>query len=159
MPKLPLPNTGPAAVPQSERMMMLETTREEYINLMAKIRLRQSEKAFVPSRPPLSLKYGDKVLVFRETVKRWKPRKFVSGNENIILIAEAYGDIQLYPITKVSELKEGVIYQSQISTELIVMRRKSPQVKLGLLQFYQQDKYRLFKIWAKKRNVFRRPFR
>ena len=108
MPKLPLPESGPAAVPQAERMMMLETAREEYINLVAKIRLKQSEKAFIPSRPPPTLEYGDKVLVYREAVKRWEPRKFVSRNENHVIISEPNGDVQPYPITKVSEFKEGV---------------------------------------------------
>ena len=108
MPKLPLPDSGPAAVPQAERMMMLETAREEYIDLVAKIRLKQSEKAFIPSRPPITLQYGDKVLVYRESGKRWEPRMFVSRNENTILVAEPNGDVQPYPITKVSELKEGV---------------------------------------------------
>ena len=108
MPKLPLPDSGPAAVPQAERMMMLETAREEYINLVAKIKLKQSEKAFIPSRPPVTLQYGDKVLVYRESGKRWEPRMFVSRNESTILVAEPNGDVQPYPITKVSELQDGV---------------------------------------------------
>ena len=51
-------------------MMMLETALEEYINLVAKLKPRQSEKAFIPSRPLVTLKYGDKVLVYREASKK-----------------------------------------------------------------------------------------
>ena len=46
---------------------MMETAGEEYINIIMKRRLETSEKAFVPSTPPLSLKFGDKILVYRET--------------------------------------------------------------------------------------------
>ena len=104
IPKLPLPDSGPAAVPQVGWMMMLETDSEVCINLVAKIRLKQSEKAFMPSGPPVTLQYGDKVLVYFESGKRWEPRMFVSRNERTILVAEPSGDVQPYPVTKVSEL-------------------------------------------------------
>ena len=67
--KLPLHDSTSAVGTQAERMMMIEMDREGPFNLMAEIRYDHSEKAFVSSRSPLSLKYGDKVLVFRETMR------------------------------------------------------------------------------------------
>ena len=108
MPKLPLPGSLPAAVPQSERMKILETAREKYISLVAKMRLRQAEKAFVPRTPPTTLKFGDRILVYRETTGRWEPRKFVSRNDQEILVEEPNGEVQPYAFSKVSELREGI---------------------------------------------------
>lgn len=45
MPKLPLPGSSHAAVPQVGRMRMLETGRGEYITHVAKMRLKQAESA------------------------------------------------------------------------------------------------------------------
>lgn len=108
MPKLPLPSTLPSAVPQAERMMMMEKAREEYMKIVGSMRLKQAEKAFIPTTPPTTLTYGDKVLVYRETTGRWEPRNFVSRNENTILVYEPDGSTQPYPLPRVSMLQEGV---------------------------------------------------
>lgn len=50
--------------------MGLERAREEYIKIVANLRLKATEKAFIPKAPPLSLNYGDKVLVYRNTTRR-----------------------------------------------------------------------------------------
>ena len=108
MPKLPLPGSLPGAVSQSERMKILNTDREKYVSLVAKMRLEQAEKAFVPRTPPASLKYGDKVLMYRDTTGRSDPRIFASRNENTILVQEPDGNVQPYGTSKVSELREGI---------------------------------------------------
>ena len=62
--KIPLPGSEPSAATEAERMMMLETAREEYINFAAQLKLKQSEKEFIPSRPLIMLKCGDNILVY-----------------------------------------------------------------------------------------------
>lgn len=107
MPKLPLPESLPSATQQGQRMMLMEKAREEYMKIIAEMRLKTAEKAFIPKSPSLELKYGDKVLVYRDTTRRWEPRTFVSRNENSILVIEPNGDVQPYAKTAVSEYKEG----------------------------------------------------
>lgn len=87
---------------------MLEAAREPYIKPFAQLRLKAAEKAFVPKSPPLSLKYGDKVLAYRDTTGRWEPRTLISRNENTIMVLEPSGNPQPYGITRVSEYKEVV---------------------------------------------------
>lgn len=101
MPKLPLPGTLPWEVPQAERMMMMETAREQYMKIVGQIRLKQAERAFIPWTPSPTLFFGDKVLVYHEKTGRWELRTFISGNESIILIREPDGDAQPYPIISV----------------------------------------------------------
>ena len=106
VPKLPLPGSLPASLPQAQRMMMMETAREESTKIIGEIRLRAAEKAFVSSTPPLSVQYGDKILVYRDTSVHWGPRTFVSRNDDTILVMEPNGVTQPYSKTKVSEYKE-----------------------------------------------------
>ncbi len=42
MPKIPLPGSGPSAVSQGVRMMMMETARDEYLRIVGKMRLQQA---------------------------------------------------------------------------------------------------------------------
>eukprot|EP00171_Calliarthron_tuberculosum_P006096 IDg6096t1 len=100
MPKLPLLDSLLSAVPQGERMKMMETAREEYLQIVAKIRMKQAEKAFIPKTPSTSLRYGDNVLVYREESDRWEPRMFISRNENVIQVLEPNRDILPYSIQK-----------------------------------------------------------
>ncbi len=46
-------------------MMMMDTATDEHVKLIGKIRLKTVEKAFIPSTPSPSLKFGDRVLVYR----------------------------------------------------------------------------------------------
>lgn len=107
MPKLPIPGSSPAAVPHGKRMIAVEQTCEEYIKIVTKLRLKTAEKTFVPKSPPLSLKYNDKVLVYRNTTGRWEHRTFVARDESTITLIEPDGKSQPYGITRVSEYNEG----------------------------------------------------
>ncbi len=71
------------------------------------MRLKTAEKAFVPRSPPTTLQYGDKVHVYQDTSGQWEPRSFVSRNDHEILVIEPNGEVQPYPITRVSEYREG----------------------------------------------------
>ena len=71
------------------------------------MRLKAAEKAFVPSTPPLSLQFGDEMLVYRETEGIWEPRTFVSRDDNMIFVMEPGEETQPYSKTKVSEYKGG----------------------------------------------------
>ncbi len=97
MPKFPLPRDSPGAVPQSERIKMMQTAREQYISVVAEMRLRQAEKACTPRAPPTSLQFGDKVLVYHESSRRWEPRIFISRNENSILVQEPETERECLP--------------------------------------------------------------
>ena len=55
MPKLLLSDSDASSVPQTERMMIIETAGEEYTNLIDRTRLKQADKAFVLSRLPVEL--------------------------------------------------------------------------------------------------------
>lgn len=89
MPKLPLSDASPLG----ERLLMMEKAKEEYLEIVGNIRLRQAEKAFVPGAPPTTLEYGDKVLLYGDTTSRWEPSLFVSRNKDKILVMEANGEI------------------------------------------------------------------
>lgn len=67
--KLSLSNSLPAAVTQETRMMILATAREEYMNIIPRLRMKQTQKAVVPKALSAEIEYGDKVLVYRETTK------------------------------------------------------------------------------------------
>eukprot|EP00171_Calliarthron_tuberculosum_P005882 IDg5882t1 len=62
--------------------------------------LQQAEKAFISSYPSISLNYGDKVLVYSDTTKRWEPSSVVPRNENTILVLKPDGDTQPYSINR-----------------------------------------------------------
>lgn len=87
---------------------MLQTARNEYISIVARLRLKQSEKAFIPPVPPSTLQFGEKVLVYSDTTARWEPRTFISRNEPTVLVKEPNGKAQPYGISKVSDLREGI---------------------------------------------------
>ncbi len=86
---------------------MMEKAREEYMKIVGTMRLKTAKKAFVPRSPPTTLLYGDKVLVYRDTIGWLEPRSFVSRKDHTILVIESSGEVQPYPITRVSEYKEG----------------------------------------------------
>ena len=157
-PKMPILDTWPGDVPQADCMVMLKTAEEENIDLMTKIRLKQSKKDFILSRPKLSQRYGDRVLVFRKTVKRWETQKFFSRNERTILITEPSEDIQLYPMAKVSELKEGVYLPRPDIYEIDRDEKKNSTRQTKSTSVLPTAKHRLFQTQAKKRKVLRRPF-
>ena len=70
IPKPLLTGLLPTAFPRSERMEILKTGREKYISLVAKIRLQQAEKLFVPRASTITLKFRDRFFVFRENSGR-----------------------------------------------------------------------------------------
>ncbi len=73
-------------------MVMMDTASDEYIKLVGKIRQKSAEKAFISSTSSLSLKLGDKVLVYRENKGRWEPKTFVSRDENAIIVMDKSGE-------------------------------------------------------------------
>lgn len=101
MPKLLLPGSLPAATPQGKRMMLMENAREEYMKIVAEMRLKRAAKAFVHKTLSVELKYGDKVLVYRDTTRRWESRTFVSRNDHSIIVIEPNGYVQPYATTAV----------------------------------------------------------
>ncbi len=107
MPKLSLRGSTPPAVLHGERMVMIEKAGEEYVKIVGTMRLKTAEKAFFPRSPPTTLQYGDKGLVYTDTTGRWEPRLFVSRNDHTTLVIELSREVQPYPITRVSEYKEG----------------------------------------------------
>ena len=115
--KLLLAGSLPSAVPTVQRVMIIETARDGYTKLVGNMRLKTGQKAFIPKSTPNSLGHGDKILVYRDTSERWEPRTFISRNENTILVLEPGGDQQPYPITRVSEYREGSIYRVRTSME------------------------------------------
>ena len=56
-----------AAVPDAQLLMMMDTARDEHIKLFG-TRTDNSRKALILSTLRLSLEFGNKALVFRETV-------------------------------------------------------------------------------------------
>lgn len=103
MAKLPLPESLSATIPQGKIMMLMEKAREEYMKIIAELRLQRTEKAFVPSTPSLNLKYDDKVLVYRDTTRRWEPCTTVSRDENHISVIEPNEDVHRYANSAVSD--------------------------------------------------------
>lgn len=61
-PKIPIHGSSPAVAPLGERVMKIETAREEYLKIISSIRLKQAEKGFVPKQPSLGLQYGTRFL-------------------------------------------------------------------------------------------------
>lgn len=86
IPKLLFPETGPAAVPQKEGLMIMETTREKYMNLVDKMQFGHAEMAFVPRTPRKILKHGDKDLVYHDKTVKCQSRKRISRQDNVILV-------------------------------------------------------------------------
>lgn len=76
-----IPGSSPAAIPHGQWMIAIEQAREEYITIVAKLRLKTAKKAFVPKSPPLELKYGDKVLVYHKKSEGWNPALSYQGTK------------------------------------------------------------------------------
>ncbi len=109
MQNLPLPRDSPGAVPQSDPMKMIHTAKEQYISVIAKMRLRRAEKAFIPRAPPNLLQFGDKSLVYREYSKLWEPRIFISRDKHSMLVQDPDGEVQLYAIQKGQRAQGGCL--------------------------------------------------
>lgn len=62
----------------------------------------------LPSAVPQDERMMMMVLVYLETTGKWEPRKFVSRNENTILMYEPNDEAQPYALSRVSALQEGV---------------------------------------------------
>lgn len=70
MPKLEIPVSQAAQIPTGQRMVILENARVHYIKHAAIMRQKKTETSFIPKPLPITLKYGDKVLAYKDTTGR-----------------------------------------------------------------------------------------
>ena len=128
-------------------MMMMDTATDEHVKLIGKIRLKTVEKAFIPSTPSPSLKFGDRVLVYRWTTVRWEPKAFVSRDETTIIVMDKSEEHWRYAKTNAREFKEGTylptpgLYEIPEDTKLI--EDKSEPEKLEHINLPDEFKIRI----------------
>jgi hypothetical protein len=93
IPRLPPPDTIPL-LNQKRRFKMMQATKEEYISIVAKLRVRHGLNTQLPEASDHSYTPGDSVYVYRERLKHWAGPQVVAsvdGKHVSVHLGEAAG--------------------------------------------------------------------
>jgi hypothetical protein len=111
-PRVPLKDAASGAVPQSQRLTMMISARDEYSSIIDELRLRTA-RSVQTATYPTDLVYNEPMMVFRTTSRRWEgPYRFLGDSPHGFMFSLPSGESKLYQKPAVRRYAAGIDYSS-----------------------------------------------